>query len=54
MAQYQSREQQYQSQLDQATAQVQQYQSLLSQLQQAGVIQINSSGQVSIARRRGN
>jgi hypothetical protein len=52
VAQYQSREQQYQSQLNDATAQVQQYQQLLNQLQQAGVIQIDRNGQVSTPRRR--
>lgn len=55
--QYQTREQQYQtelqqagSQLTQANSQIQQYQMLINALQQAGVIQINSNGQVFVNR----
>ncbi len=51
--QYQSREQQYQQQLQQAQQQLQQVEQqsqqavqLIQALQQAGVIQINSNGQV--------
>lgn len=57
IAQYQAREQQYQTQLQQAAdqlntanAQLQQYQSLVSALQQAGVIQITSDGRVFVSR----
>ncbi len=56
--QYQTREQQYQTelqqaatQLNQANSEVQQYQMLVNALQQAGVIQINANGQVSIGQR---
>ena len=53
--QYQAREQQYQTELQQAAdqlsqtnSQLQQYQMLVNALQQAGVIQIRSNGQVLI------
>ena len=55
--QYQSRESQYQTELKQAAdqlntvnTQLQQYQMLVNALQQAGVIQVNSNGQVFINR----
>ena len=49
--QYQQQEQQLQNQLNQASSQAQQYQSILNQLQQMGVIQISSNGQISVPRR---
>lgn len=55
VSQYQAREAQYQTelaqaaeQLNQANAQVQQYQSLMTQLQNAGVIQLDANGQVTV------
>jgi peptidyl-tRNA hydrolase len=57
VAQYQSRETQYKSELQQATdglnqanQQIQQYKQLTQALIDAGVIQINSNGQVSLGR----
>jgi flagellar motor protein MotB len=54
---YQARETQYQTQLQQAADQInllnqqkQQYQNLINSLQQAGVIQINPDGRVSLNR----
>lgn len=59
--QYQSREQQYQQELaqaaqelDQTNAQLEQYQNLIIALQNAGVIRIDRSGQVMIARGAGS
>jgi predicted Rossmann fold nucleotide-binding protein DprA/Smf involved in DNA uptake len=53
VTQYQSREKQYQTQLDQANTQLQQYQQVLIELQNAGVIQITSDGQILLRRGRG-
>jgi peptidyl-tRNA hydrolase len=57
VSQYQSREGQYKSELQQATdslnqanQQIQQYKQLTQALIDAGVIQINSNGQVSLGR----
>ena len=56
LAQYQAREQQYKTELQQAAAQLNlanqqlsQYQSLISGLENAGVIQINPDGRVLIS-----
>jgi len=61
IAQYQQREAQYQnelnkaaSQLDEANAKVLQYENLILQLQNAGVIQINRNGQVTLTARSFN
>ena len=55
IAEYQSREVQYQQELNQATdqinqanGQIEQYQSFIMALQNAGVIQINRNGQVTV------
>ena len=60
ISQYQAREAQYQDELKQAADQINQisqqnlqYQQLFQALQNAGVIQINSNGQVFIARGAG-
>ena len=57
IAQYQAREGQYQNelqqaadQLNQANTQLQQYQTLVTALEQAGVIQITGDGRVFIGR----
>ena len=57
IAQYQSRDTQFQTQLQQAAGQInqltqqnQQYQSLITALQNAGLIQITSDGRVFISR----
>ena len=57
LEQYQQREAQYRSEIQQAAGQInqlnqqnQQYQQLIQGLQDAGVIQITSDGQVMIAR----
>jgi len=42
---------QYQAQLNQANAQIQDYQGLLEQLQQRGIIRINSDGTIQLPRR---
>ena len=58
IAQYQQREVQYQteltkaaSQLDEANMKVSQYENLILALQNAGVIQINRNGQVTLTAR---
>ena len=51
IAQYQTQATQYQQQLAQANAQVQQLQNVLLQLQQAGVIRIQSNGSITLGRR---
>ena len=58
IAQYQQREVQYQteltkaaSQLDEANMKVSQYENLIMALQNAGVIQINRNGQVTLTAR---
>ncbi|MCL4393621.1 MAG: taxilin [Chloroflexi bacterium] len=48
VAQYQSREQQYQTQLSQENAQIQQLQNVLAQLQQRGVIRILNDGTIQL------
>jgi len=55
IAEYQSREAQYQQelnqaadQINQANGQIEQYQSFIMALQNAGVIQINRNGQVTV------
>jgi septal ring factor EnvC (AmiA/AmiB activator) len=57
VAQYQSREQQYQQQLNQlqqqvtqSNTQVKQYQQLVTELQRRGIIQINQNGQIQLPR----
>ncbi len=50
--QYQARDQQYQAQIDQLNGEVQQLQNVLLELQQRGIIRIQSDG--SIQLRRGN
>lgn len=57
VAQYQSREQQFQQQLNQlqqqltqSNTQSQQYQQLITELQRRGIIQVNQNGQILIPR----
>jgi hypothetical protein len=52
IAQYQAREKQYQQQLTQASTEVQQLQSILGQLQQAGIITIQRDGSITVGRGR--
>jgi peptidoglycan hydrolase CwlO-like protein len=47
---YQSREQQYQAQLDRANTQIQQLQDVLDRLQRMGVIRILSDGTIQVRR----
>ena len=54
IAQYQTREKQYQQQISTDNAQMQQLQSVLTQLQQAGIIRINADGSISVGRARGD
>lgn len=49
--QYQQREEQYQAQLGEATMQVQQLQQVLIALQERGVIQITSNGEIRLRER---
>jgi TolA-binding protein len=53
ITQYQAREKQYQQQLSAENTQLQQLQSILAQLQQAGVIRIGSDGTITLGRARG-
>lgn len=50
VSQYQAREQQYRSQLDDANNQIQQLQSVLGQLQRMGVIRILNDGTIQVRR----
>lgn len=52
ITQYQAREKQYQQQLSTVNGQVQQLQSVLVQLQQAGVISIQNDGTITLGRGR--
>ena len=61
ISQYQAREQQYQTaiqndnaQLSQATQEMQMVQQLLTYLQNRGIIQIDSQGQITVTGRSGN
>jgi hypothetical protein len=53
ISQYQAREKQYQQQLSTINGQMQQVQSVLVQLQQAGLITIQNDGSITLGRNRG-